>query len=52
MVIRNWKVFFEEQALKDFSKLDHSVQRQIQKYLRERLTIMEYPQRLGKPLMH
>ena len=52
MAIKNWKVFFEEQALKDFAKLDHSVQRQIQKYLRERLTTVEYPQRLGKPLMH
>ena len=52
MATKNWKVFFEEQALKDFAKLDHSVQRQVQKYLRERLITMECPQRLGKPLMH
>ncbi len=47
---RVWRVVFDEDARRDFAKLDLQIQRKIQRYLRERLATDEDPKRFGKPL--
>ncbi|WP_303921094.1 type II toxin-antitoxin system RelE/ParE family toxin [Treponema berlinense] len=44
-----YKIEFEERAFEDFSKLDGSVKKQIQKYL-DKLAMRENPRTLGEPL--
>lgn len=44
-----YKIEFEERAFEDFSKLDGSVKKQIQKYL-DKLAMREDPRTLGEPL--
>ena len=45
-----WKVEFDDRALKELRKLDPQVQRQILRFLRQRVATPENPRRLGKPL--
>ena len=45
-----WSVEFQAQALEDMRRLDKSVQRQILRYLRERIEGEEDPRRFGKAL--
>ena len=44
-----YKIEFEERAFEDFSKLDGSVKKQIQKYL-DKLAMRQNPRTLGEPL--
>jgi len=46
-----WKIEFDADAARDFRKLDPSAQRQIHRYLRERIATDEDPRRFGKPLI-
>lgn len=45
-----WRVEFTQDAAKDLRRLDHHVQRQIIRYLKERITTDESPHRFGKIL--
>jgi mRNA interferase RelE/StbE len=45
-----WRIEFEAAALKELSKLDHAAQRDIRRFLRERLATDEDPMRFGDPL--
>jgi mRNA interferase RelE/StbE len=45
-----WSVEFQAQALEDMRRLDKPIQRQILRYLRERIEDAEYPRRFGKAL--
>lgn len=45
-----WRVEFQEQSLADLQRLDKPVQRQILRYLRERIEGVEDPRRFGKAL--
>ncbi|WP_419810540.1 type II toxin-antitoxin system RelE family toxin [Bacterioplanoides sp.] len=47
-----WTVEFDDAAVKDLKKLDRQAQREILKYLRERIATEENPRRFGKPLSH
>lgn len=49
-VSTSWSVRFNKTGQKCFEKLDTQIQRQIQKFLRERLLPAENPRLLGKPL--
>jgi len=43
-----WKVIFVPEAEKEFFKLDHEVQRQIQQYFRKKITTSLNPRRFGR----
>ena len=45
-----WRVEFTQDATKDLRRLDHPVQRQITRYLKERIATDESPLRFGKIL--
>ena len=45
-----WKVEFDDRALKELRKLDPRVQRQILRFLRQRVATTDNPKRFGKPL--
>jgi mRNA interferase RelE/StbE len=45
-----WSVEFQAKALEDLRRLDKSVQRQILRFLRERIEGEEDPRRFGKAL--
>lgn len=45
-----WKVEFDDRALKELRKLDLQVQRQILRFLRQRVATPDNPKRFGKPL--
>ena len=45
-----WAIEFTDTALRQFEKLDKTVQRRITKYLNERLASHENPRKLGEPL--
>ncbi len=45
-----WNVIFTHQADKVFSKLDRPIQKEIERYLSERVVTAENPRALGKPL--
>ncbi len=45
-----WSIEFDNAAAKEFRKLDKQTQRDILKYLRERIATDEDPRRFGKPL--
>ena len=45
-----WTVEFDDRAAKELRKLDKQTQKEILKYLRERIAIDEDPRRFGKPL--
>lgn len=47
-----WKVEFDDAAVKELRKLDHSVQQDILRYFRERIATDEDPRRFGKQLTH
>jgi mRNA interferase RelE/StbE len=47
-----WSIEFSEDADRDFSKLDKSVQRRIFRYLHERIASAANPRDFGKPLLH
>jgi mRNA interferase RelE/StbE len=47
-----WSIEFSEDADRDFSKLDKSVQRRIFHYLHERIASAQDPRDFGKPLLH
>ena len=46
-----WKIEIDERALKELKKLGHEAQRQIMKYLKERLAKLENPRLSGKALV-
>ena len=48
----NWVVEFDEAAQKQLSKLDKQLQRNIIKYLKERIATKDDPRRFGKPLAY
>lgn len=45
-----WVVAWDDQALNDLRKLDQQTQKEILKYLQERIETTEDPKRFGKPL--
>ncbi len=45
-----WTVEFDDRAAKDLRKLDKQAQRDILRYLRERIATNEDPRRFGRPL--
>lgn len=45
-----WKIEWDEQAFKDLQQLDRQAQRNILRYLSERIEGSDNPRRLGKPL--
>ena len=45
-----WKVEFDPRALDELERLDRQAQRDVVRYLRERIATMEDPRRFGKPL--
>jgi len=45
-----WKVRISEQARRELRALDHQIQRQIFRYLQERIETDEDPRRFGKAL--
>ena len=45
-----WTVEFDDAAAKELRKLDKQAQKDILKYLRERIATDEDPRRFGKPL--
>lgn len=45
-----WTVEFDDRAAKDLRKLDRQAQRDILRYLRERIATDEDPRRFGRPL--
>jgi len=45
-----WNIEFDDAAAKELRKLDKQAQRDILKYLRERIGTDEDPRRFGKPL--
>jgi mRNA interferase RelE/StbE len=45
-----WTIKFDNRALKELSKLDKPVQKEIIKYLREKIATSENPKKIGKPL--
>jgi len=45
-----WKIKFDNKALKELSKLDKPIQKEITKYLREKISAAEHPRRFGKAL--
>ena len=45
-----WTVEFDDRAAKDLRKLDKQAQRDILRYLRERISTDEDPRRFGRPL--
>ena len=45
-----WSIEFDDAAAKELRKLDKQAQRDILKYLRERIATDEDPRRFGKPL--
>lgn len=47
-----WKVEFDNTAAKELRKLDKQAQKDILKYLRERIATNEDPRRFGKSLSH
>ena len=47
-----WTIEWDDRARKELRKLDRAVQREILRYLRERITEGGDPRRLGKPLRH
>ena len=46
-----WKIEIDERALKELKKLGHESQRQIIRYLRERVAEAENPRAFGKALV-
>ncbi|WP_297324190.1 type II toxin-antitoxin system RelE/ParE family toxin [Nitrosomonas sp.] len=47
-----WKVEFDDAAVKELRKLDHTAQQDILRYFRERIATEEDPRRFGKQLTH
>lgn len=47
-----WKVEWDDRARKELRKLDQQLQKDILKYLRERITAKDNPRRFGKSLCH
>lgn len=45
-----WRVDFEDAAARDLRKLDHTAQKQILRYLRQRISTAEDPRRFGHAL--
>jgi len=45
-----WKIEWDDRARRELRQLDHQVQRDILRYLRERIATDEDPRRFGKPL--
>lgn len=45
-----WVIKFEEEAKKEFARLDRTAQERIRKYLRERIALSENPRVFGVPL--
>ena len=45
-----WSVEFDDRAAKELRKLDKQAQRDILRYLRERIATPEAPRRFGRPL--
>jgi mRNA interferase RelE/StbE len=46
-----WQVFFDPAAEKQFSKLGHSAQQEIERYISRHLESEEDPRRFGKPYL-
>jgi mRNA interferase RelE/StbE len=49
-IATKWNVIFTKQADKAFAKLDRSIQKEIEKFISQRLLLCEDPRVLGKPL--
>lgn len=47
---RQWRVEFDKDAARDLRKLGHDAQRQILRYLRQRIATAEDPRRFGRAL--
>jgi mRNA interferase RelE/StbE len=47
-----WKIEWDERARKELRKLDATAQKEILRYLQERIRGEDDPRRFGKPLRH
>ena len=47
-----WTIEWDERAFKEFKSLDKKAQKDILRYLKERIASDEDPKRFGKPLSH
>ena len=47
-----WRVEFDDAAAKELRKLDRQAQKDILRYLRQRIATPEDPRRFGQPLRH
>ena len=47
-----WTIEFDDRARKELRKLDSQLQKDILKYLRERIAVEADPRRFGKPLSY
>jgi mRNA interferase RelE/StbE len=45
-----WQIEWVDQAVKEFKKIDRPAQRNIQKFLKERIETHQNPKRFGEPL--
>jgi mRNA interferase RelE/StbE len=49
-VILAWQINFEDSAFKELSKLDKQIQKNILRYLRDRIALGDDPRRFGQAL--
>ncbi len=47
-----WTIEFDEQAQRDLARLDKSIQREISRYLDDRIALAANPKAFGHPLGH
>jgi mRNA interferase RelE/StbE len=47
-----WKVEWDDRARKELRKIDKQLQKEILRYLRERIAVEDDPRRFGKPLSY
>jgi len=47
-----WRIEFSDDADRDFSNLEKSIQRRVFRYLPERVVVAADPRDLGEPLAH
>jgi mRNA interferase RelE/StbE len=47
-----WTIEFDERAQRDLAKLDKMVAKRIRRFLEDRVTPLDNPRSVGKPLKH
>lgn len=47
-----WKIEYDPRAIDDLNRLDRAIRSEIVRYLETRVTTLDEPRSLGKPLRH